>query len=100
MIIGKTLLIVCPYMFYEVDASNKRDVVGVEAEDGEALDDGLQLLHPLLVDLSLLGSIPPDVKEFPKGGQKLLWQAVKQWSCLIRKMQVIVLCMSPCPMTL
>ena len=74
--------------------------MSVETEDGEALDDGLQLLHPLLVDLPLLGSIPPDVEEFPEGGQKLLWQAVKQWSRLIRKMQVIVLCMSPCPMIL
>ena len=76
-------------MFDKVNAGNERDVVRVEAEDGEALDDGLQLLHPLLVDLTLLGSITPDVEEFPEGGQKLLWQAVKQWSRLISKMHII-----------
>ena len=43
-------MIVWPYMFYEVDAGDKRDVVGVEAEDSEALDDGPQLLHALPVD--------------------------------------------------
>ena len=41
-------------MFYKVDAGDKRDVVGVEAEDGQALDDGPQLLHPLPVDQKLI----------------------------------------------
>ena len=56
-------------MFYEVDAGNKRDVVGVEAQDGEALDDGPQLLHALSVDGPLLSGISPDVEEFSKGRQ-------------------------------
>ena len=73
-------------MFHEVDAGNKRDVVGVEAEDGEALDDGLQLLHALPVDGTLLGGISPDVEEFSKGRQKLFRQSVKRRSCLLRKL--------------
>ena len=75
-----------PYMLYEVNAGNERDVVGVEAEDGEALDDGPQLLHALSVDGPLLSGISPDVEEFPKGRQKFFWQAVEWWSCLFRKM--------------
>ena len=78
-------MIVCPYMFYKVDAGNKRDVVGVEAEDGEALDDGLQLLHALPVDGTLLSGISPDVEEFSKGRQKLFGQSVEWWSSLLRK---------------
>ena len=81
-----TLLIVCPYMFHKVDAGDKGDVVGVEAEDGEALDDGLQLLHALPVDGALLGGISPDVEEFSKGRQKFFRQAVERWSRLLRKM--------------
>ena len=73
-------------MFYEVDASNKRDVVGVEAEDGEALDDGLQLLHALPVDGALLSGISADVEELSKGRQKFFRQAVERWSRLLRKM--------------
>ena len=34
-------------MFDKVNAGNERDVVRVEAEDGEALDDGPQLFHAL-----------------------------------------------------
>ena len=81
----KTPLIVCPYMFYEVNAGDKRDVVGVEAEDGEALDDGPQLLHPLPVDRTLLSRIASDVEEFSKGRQKLFGQSVEWWSSLLRK---------------
>ena len=73
-------------MFYEVNAGNKRDVVGVEAEDGEALDDGLQLLHALPVDGALLSGISPDVEEFSKRRQKLFWQSVKRRSRLLRKL--------------
>ena len=73
-------------MFYEVDAGNKGDVVGVEAEDGEALDDGLQLLHALPVDGALLSGISPDVEELSKGRQKFFRQAVERWSRLLRKM--------------
>ena len=73
-------------MFYEVDAGNKRDVVGVEAEDGEALDDGLELLHALSVDGTLLSGISPDVEEFSKGRQKLFRQSVKRRSRLLRKL--------------
>ena len=36
-------------MFDKVNAGNERDVVRVEAEDGEALDDGPQLFHALPV---------------------------------------------------
>ena len=73
-------------MFYEVDAGNKGDVVGVEAEDGEALDDGPQLLHPLPVDRTLLSRIASDVEEFSKGWQKFLRQSVEWWSSLLRNM--------------
>ena len=75
-----------PYMFYEVDAGDKRDVVGVEAEDSEALDDGLQLLHPLPVDRTLLSRIASDVEEFSKSRQKLLRQSIERWSSLLKKM--------------
>ena len=73
-------------MFDKVNAGNERDVVRVEAEDGEALDDGLQLLHALPVDGALLSGISPDVEELSKGRQKFFRQAVERWSRLLRKM--------------
>ena len=79
-------------MFDKVNAGNERDVVRVEAEDGQALDDGPQLFHALPVqeqiknvdknknalpiDLALLGAVPPDVQELAQSRQQLLWQLV------------------------
>ena len=88
-------------MFDKVNAGNERDVVRVEAEDGQALDDGPQLFHALPVqeqiknvdknknalpiDLALLGAVPPDVQELAQSRQQLLWQLVQRWAGLIEE---------------
>ena len=49
----------------------------VEADDGETLDDVAQLLHVLLVDITLLGAILPNEEELAESRQEFLRQSLQ-----------------------
>ena len=57
----------------EVHGRHQGDVEGVEADDGEALDNVVQLLHVLLCEVALLNLILPYEQELAQRWQQFLW---------------------------
>ena len=62
---------------HKVHGGHQGNVVCVEADDSETLDDVAQLLHVLLVDISLLGAILPNEEELAESRQEFLRQSLQ-----------------------